>query len=305
MIKIKDGFRGERTFILPPACVEEVQSHMLSRILYITDIGYYPSAVNHYRLRRQPIGQYVFIYCVSGAGWYEIDDVRHEVRADSYFILPPDKPHSYGAAAADPWTIYWIHFNGTLAPLYLLESAEPIEVKPGVKSRIADRLDIFEEIMATLDNGFGLENLLYACSTFHHFLGSLRFMTQFRETRQRKTEAASEGFDPVEAAIHYMNENVGKRLKLGSIADYVGYSPTQLSAMFSKKTGVSPMAYFNTIKIKSACRLLMYSDLKINQICHKVGIADQYYFSRLFTKETGVSPSQYRRANRPLPEANA
>lgn len=290
---IKDGFSGERAFVLPPACVEDLQKHPLSKILHITDIGYYPNAANHFKERKVAIDQYVFIYCVSGAGWYSVGGKRYEVKEDNYFILPPDVPHSYGADSSQPWTIYWIHFNGTLAPHYLNQSAGPIELKPGVKSRIADRLDIFEEIMATLENGFQCENLLYACSIFHHFLGSLRFVGQFRLTKAHHI-VADKPLDLVEAAIHFMNENISKKLTLQDIANFTGYSATRFSAVFSQKTGISPMAYLNDLKIKFACKLLDLSDLKINQICHKVGIPDQYYFSRLFSKTMGISPTDYR-----------
>ncbi len=290
---IKDGVSGERAFVLPPACVKDLKEHPLSQILHITDIGYYPNAVNHFRQRTEAIGQYVFIYCVSGAGWYSVAGKKYKVKENSYFILPPDQPHSYGADSAHPWTIYWIHFNGTLAPQYLSESTDPVELKPGIQSRIADRLDIFEEIMATLENGFQIENLLYACSIFHHFLGSLRFVNQFRSTKTQRL-VSDTPFDIVEAAIHFMNENIGKRLTLQDIADYIGYSPTRFSAVFSNKTGISPMAYLNDLKIKFACKLLDLSDLKINQICHKVGITDPYYFSRMFSKTLGMSPTEYR-----------
>ncbi|MDD6977115.1 MAG: AraC family transcriptional regulator, partial [Prevotellaceae bacterium] len=46
--------------------------------------------------------------------------------------------------------------------------------------------------------------------------------------------------------------------------------------------------------IQLACKLLETTDLKINQICAKVGIDDSYYFSRLFTKTIGISPKKYR-----------
>lgn len=294
MPRIKEGFSGERAFVLPPACVRELERHPLSQILHITDIGYYPNALNHFRQREMPIDQYVFIYCVDGNGWYSVDGKRHPVSADTYFILPPGKPHSYGADAENPWTIYWIHFNGNLAPYYLPSGCCPIPIKPGVTSRIADRLDIFEEIMSTLENGFETENLLYACSIFHHFLGSLRFVGRYRSTKFHDRTRGNGTSDIVEAAIHFMNENINKKLRTESIASYVGYSATQFTLLFTKKIGVSPIAYFNQLKVKVACRLLVESDLKVNQICHKVGIKDQYYFSRMFAKAMGIPPTQYR-----------
>lgn len=293
-LHIKDGFSGERAVVLPEACIHSLMDHPLSRILYITDIGFYPSAEGHFRIRSNPICEYVFIYCIDGAGWYSIGNTRHIVNADSYFILPPGVPHSYGADSNNPWTIYWIHFNGDLASHYLPSTTKPISIKPGVYSRIAERLDIFEEIIANLECRFDMENLLYACSIFHHFLGSLRFINKFRHTPDTYSPKQSSPVDIVEAAIHYMNENISKRLTVEDIARYAGYSPTRFTALFRAKTNMAPIAYLNNLKIESACRLLLHTNLKINHICHKVGIHDQYYFSRLFSKIKGVSPAQYR-----------
>ena len=297
MLKIKEGFRGEKSYILPPAAIALMEAHPLSAILHITDIGYYPRAANHYRERREPLRSHVFIYCVDGAGWYCVDGRRYEVGPDTFFILPAGLPHSYGASDDNPWTIYWIHFSGTLASEYMPPSAAPVEIKPGEGSRIADRFDIFEEIMSTLDSAADLEHLLYACSVFHHFLGSLRFLQQYRSVGPQPDRQ-----DAIAGAIHYMNENIGKSLLLIQLAEYAGYSTSQFSTQFRQATGSSPIDYFNRLKMRYACRLLEGTSLNINNICHKVGFDDPYYFSRLFKKVVGKSPRMYRSGQRCVAE---
>ncbi len=84
-------------------------------------------------------------------------------------------------------------------------------------------------------------------------------------------------------------------MALQQVLDYIGYSQSHFCALFKRQTGMSPLAYFNRLKIQRACLLLRETDLKINQICHKLGIKDQYYFSRLFSKTMGQSPTDYRK----------
>lgn len=91
-----------------------------------------------------------------------------------------------------------------------------------------------------------------------------------------------------------MEENVERQLTLQKIADYTGYSTSHFSMLFHKGTGHGPLNYFNMMKVKKACELLETTDMKINQICSKVGIDDAYYFSRLFSKTVGISPQKYR-----------
>ena len=130
MVKLKDGFTGERALVLPRIIVDKMEEDPLTSMLHITDIGYYPKAKHHFRERKEPINQYVFIYCIDGAGSYRIGDQEYTVSANQYFILPAGVPHSYASNKSTPWTIYWIHFKGILAPFYAKDANRPMDISP-------------------------------------------------------------------------------------------------------------------------------------------------------------------------------
>jgi len=284
---MKQGFTGERSIVLPRVAIEAEESDPLVSSLYITDIGYYPHADSHFVQRKEPISEYVLIYCVEGAGWFQTDSRRYEVGENQYFILPPNKPHAYGAHKTDPWTIYWIHFTGAHAAIYSEGATTPGRIPPAVNSRIMERNTIFEEIFATLQRNSDLESLRYASSLLHHYLATMRYLRLYRQ-------AAPDNASLSQAVIHYMRENIEKRVTLKQMADYMGYSPSHLSMVFHKETGHSPLSYLNLMRIETACQWLTDTSQKVNQICHKVGIDDPYYFSRLFRSIKGCSPVEYR-----------
>lgn len=288
MPRQKDGFQGEQSVILPPMVVEMAERDELVSTLFVTDIGYYPNATNHYRERKKAIDQYVLIYCVDGSGWYRLKDKEYQVAKNQFFILPAGEPHIYGANGT--WTIYWVHFRGAHAAIFAEGMQTPQSINVALNSRIRERINIFEELLSTLHAGQGIEDLRYASSLLHHFLASMRYLGQFR-----RGEGAS---DAIEAAIHYMQENIENRITLQDVLNYIGYSQSHFSSLFKKKTGESPIAYFNRLKVEYACKLLKETDLKINQICFKIGIEDSFYFSRLFSKTMGMSPSEYRLSSR-------
>lgn len=294
MIELKDGFQGEQLLVLPKLIVESMEADPLLSRLHITDIGYFPRALHHYRERKVPINQYVFIYCTDGEGWYRLGGHTHTVVANQYFILPAGVPHAYGADESAPWTIYWIHFKGDMAVYYAKDAAIPLDIRPGNRSRISDRIGLFEEMFTILKSGYSNENLRYVSSLFHYFLGSLRYVQQYRNANGNRHDET----DVVEEAIHYMKENMEKRLSLQDMALHTGYSSSHFSALFRQKTGHSPSAYFNLLKVQYACSLLDATDMKVNQICYKVGMEDMFYFSRLFSKIMGMSPKEYRKSKK-------
>ena len=292
MYKQKDGFRGERSIVLPQMVVEAERNDPLVSSLYITDIGYYPLAEHHYRQRLEGIEQHVLIYCVEGTGWYRVGEREFRVSANQFFILPARVPHAYGCDESTPWTIYWVHFMGAHADIYAQGALQPQDVRPGLHSRISDRNNIFEQIMQTLSQGYSRESLRYVSSLLHYYLASMRYLQQYRDAE--RPDASSDDLDVITAAIHYMRENIEHTLSLQQMANYVGYSSSHFSALFKSRMEQSPLAYFNHLKVEKACEMLRSTDIKINQLCYKVGISDSYYFSRLFTKIMGVSPREYR-----------
>ena len=164
-----------------------------------------------------------------------------------------------------------------------------------MNSRINDRNHLFEDIYFTLANGYTRENLRYSSSLLHYYLASMRYLGQYRsrEIHQKNKEKVAEN-EIVNASVHFMKENLEKKISLQQMAQYTGYSSSHFSMLFKKETGHSPLNYFNLLKIQYACQLLSSTNMKINQISFKVGIDDSFYFSRLFTKLMGMSPKDYR-----------
>lgn len=291
MTKVKSGFLGERAIILPLSVVNELKKDSFAQLLYITDIGFYPNASNHYRIRKSSeANQYVFIYCFEGDGWFEIEGIKQKVTANQFFILPKGKAHTYGTFPNKTWTIYWIHFDGEKAGFFAEGFEKPIDISPGKDSRIEDRLRMFEEIFCTLRNGYSKNNLHYTISLFFHFLGSVKFINSFRAASNTDGQTRN----AAEEAIHFMRENISRRLSLKEIAQFVGLSPSHFTAIFKKTTGFAPLNYFMQLKTQEACHLLDFTTYKVNQISQMTGYDDPLYFSRIFTKTIGVSPKIYR-----------
>ena len=83
-----------------------------------------------------------------------------------------------------------------------------------------------------------------------------------------------------------------------TVADYaaeIHLSVDRFSHLFTEIIGVTPKQYLITTRIEAAKELLINSDLTVLQISEAVGTSNQNYFSRIFKKHTGLSPSEYRK----------
>ncbi len=288
-VKKSEGFRGQRTIVLPDFIIKEVRESEPGRQLYLTDIGYYPKARDHFRKRTKGCEQYILIYCIEGKGGITIDGRKSIVKANQYFIIPKGVPHEYGSDEKEPWSIYWLHFSGKMASHYADITGSANSVIRSEVSRIEDRNLLFEEMLLNLEMGYSFENINYANICLSHFLASFKYIRQFRQVRKVKEK------DVVESAILFMKESIPKRVSLSDIASHIGLSSSHFSLIFRTKTGRSPMDYLMHLRIQKACRMLDTTSMRVSEIAVETGYEDPFYFSRVFKNIMNSSPVQYRK----------
>ncbi len=289
MIRKKEGFQGQKAIVLPKKTIEFCSRTAPFNPLYITDLGFYPRAQYHYRERNLGSSQAILIFCIDGKGWVELPNGRFTVNANQYVIIPADTPHKYGADEKRPWTIYWFHFKGDHSAYFcdLLSKQSKSFIND---STFLDQIQkIFESVYKNLESGYSQDNLAYSSISFQYILSCLSFSDKLNP------ETNSMQKDAVDISIEYMQSHLDISINLESLAAHVNLSLSHFASVFRKKTGYTPIVYFNHLKIQRACQFLHFTSLRINEISFKLGIEDPYYFSRLFTKTMGVSPSDYRK----------
>lgn len=98
----------------------------------------------------------------------------------------------------------------------------------------------------------------------------------------------------INQVLDYLNKNFHRNISLKDISDYVCYSESYLSHLFSKEIGITVTEYLNTLRVEKAKYLLSTSNLKIYEVSSKVGFQSVEHFSRIFKKYAGTSPKQFR-----------
>jgi len=81
------------------------------------------------------------------------------------------------------------------------------------------------------------------------------------------------------------------------MAKLSGYSPSRFLALYREFYGASPVNDLIQYRIEQAKRLMLYGNMRLNDIAEAVGFSSIYYFSKCFKKTVGVSPTVYKRNN--------
>jgi two-component system response regulator YesN len=95
--------------------------------------------------------------------------------------------------------------------------------------------------------------------------------------------------------LDYISSHYAESLDLAGLAKVFNFNYYYLSAYFSQHMVEGFSGYLNRIRIDQACRLLEEEDYTIAQISNMVGYSEQSYFSRVFKKMTGMTPSKWRK----------
>lgn len=279
---------GKR-FLTPASTLRQLRDHPLARGCYPVAMGFYPSAAGH-EMARDRHDDHLLIFCSAGRGELLSPGGGAAVRAGDVLLLPRGEAHSYRALAEDPWTLYWVHFNGEEAAAfarYVRGDAGPV-LHSGVEPAV---LSGFEALLAAATRDYRLNSYITASNRLRQLL------TEIAQYCERSPSARLGRVDFV-SLQRFMRERIGGQLTLRELADLARLSPQHFANRYRERTGIAPLQHFQQMKIQAACRLLDSTDDSIKVIAARLGYHDPLYFSRAFRRTQGISPRDYRESQR-------
>ncbi len=118
------------------------------------------------------------------------------------------------------------------------------------------------------------------------------WMKKVLNVLERKKEEHTH--NPVYAAKQWISQNLAQNITIKKIADYVYMNPTYFCELFKNETDETVLDYVTRLRLETARELLTRKDLKVYDVAKMVGYADAKYFSKLFKKHYGETPSTYK-----------
>lgn len=145
----------------------------------------------------------------------------------------------------------------------------------------------YKNLFSAID-GFGtLEELSYfLTSVFYRFVGYVFDFSKFEHT------------DIMQKVVNFVRDNYKNRITLEDAAAFVGLSRNYLSGIIKEELGMPFSDYVHSVRVEKSKELLPNPALGLAEIADLVGYSDQSYYTKAFTRITGVSPGKYRKKGR-------
>jgi AraC family transcriptional regulator, arabinose operon regulatory protein len=229
-------------------------------------------------------GDFLFMYFYDPVP-VELEGKVHQCPEKTLMIWRPGEGHHYGCAGT-PWSHTWIHMDGPFLRGLIREHDIPCSAPVSLEDPTAlERL--VTEVHREMVHPAGPDNRILQ----NHVEICIRDLA--RTLRTRHTAATVP--DRYHEIKRYIEGHFANWIYLEDLARKFHLSPPHLSATYKKHFGISPIDHVIRLRMQQAAHFLSDCNLNVSEIGATVGYEDVYYFSKLFKKHNGMSPTMYRR----------
>lgn len=231
---------------------------------------------------------YQILYVANGKTHFWFDG-REEIVSTGHMVLyKPEEIQKYVYYLEDNPEVFWIHFTGSDVKNILAYHGISLDEHVFYCGVLPDYKALFRKIIQELQLcRYGYED--YIVSLFKDIL----LLVDRQQHEQKKTTGNVQ--EQIERAAAYFNENYNTKISIDDYAESLHISTNGFIHNFKQYAGMSPAQYILSLRMVNAQSLLERTTYNIKEISEIVGYENPLYFSRVFKKEIGKSPAQYRK----------
>ncbi len=234
-----------------------------------------------------PFGRIYFVR--KGDGIVEHHGRKYMLRPGSLYLIPPHSPGKY--ICPRRMELLWCHFTakmfGEVDLFDYYECEYEVNVPQAGRERMMKMWKRFIAV-ANLDSpashveSGGILQILLS-----YFLA-----TSDEAQSRRKSESWSR-FKP---SLEFIGKNISRQIRIAEIAKVAGLQENYFTGLFHSAFGIPPLAFINSMRIKKAGNMLRSGSKSLKEISAECGFCDQFHFSTVFRRQTGMTPSQFRKS---------
>ena len=240
--------------------------------------------------RPQGMKGYIINLTTKGQGTVFQGENAFQCDVGDLLLFPPNAVHFYHRAeTAESWHHQWIYFRPRAFWQDILTWSDTVNnvgrLNIPNSSIYQDLLHLFRQIETEYNAKEAFSEAMSMCLLEQLLLKCIKLDPAYSQRL----------LDPrILEVCHFIAENIGKNYKIEEIAAHIHISPSRLTHLFSEQVGTSIVKWREDQRMLKAKHLLHSSSMPIYAIARQLGYDDQLYFSRIFKRYTGLSPSEFR-----------
>ena len=264
----------------------------MSKPLLITAAGYHRVHTSPLIDTERPNGRrdYQLIYIAAGCAHFKFGGSIRTIPKGNMVLFRPGEAQMYYLYAADKPETYWVHFTGSAVGPLLNDYQLPRSENVFFTGTSPDYQWLFRQMIQELQLQRTNYEELLNMNLKHVFLLINRY-------QQENSNIGVKMLDEVERATHYFNEHYNQSIVIEDYAKAHGMTANWFTQNFKRITKFTPMQYVLSLRMTNAMNLIDNTDYNMTQVSLAVGYENSLYFSRLFKKHTGMTPTEYKQRN--------
>lgn len=249
--------------------------------------------------------EFEFTYVLEGTVTYQINLHPFSVSKGDFILIPPEMLHGiigeeYSNLVTDSF-VFRMDLLASLRSDVCSSYLEPITqqlvrfpvVIPADASYIAKLHEIYEALLKLVNEkptGYELEikSLL-----LHLFFILYQFVPYDRQPENQMEITAK-----IKTALQYIQDNYREPISISDIGDYCGFSEYHFMRFFKKHMNMTCIKYLNQYRLDMASHQLSCTSVPITQVALENGFNNLSYFNRVFKKQFGITPKEFRKLTR-------
>lgn len=257
--------------------LHHILSYEDSRLLKIDNIGFSadPQICRFGPGKRE---LYLIHYVIKGEGYFN----GNLLKEGQGFLITPQMFECYFPNDSNPWKLLWV----TSRDPDILEIFNTYNANPQTKIFEYNYSSIANDLTDIIQKN---HNSIYSASEILEI-----FLNLFNNQKKcLKSENHADMY--YNYAINYINTNFFRPIHVHELTEILGISQPYLYKIFKEKCGLSPQAKINNLKTLKAKNMLKQESMSISDIAYSLGFSTPHDFSKFFKKNTGQSPTNYRK----------
>lgn len=241
----------------------------------------------------------IFVFIIGGNASFCIENNYYDVSAGDILIIPANI--LYSARTNNFCEYYFFHFSGEIKKADILPDLNVINNSFSFYLQNCRREQIYFDLKSSDKIAF---DKIYAeiinCieyRSYSTYCGRLLIDTEFLKIMLILGEIAEKKhiYIPytLEKMIIYIRKNLTKPIGLSDVSSQCSVSSPYAARLFKKHLNMTATEYINGEKLFYACELIKNTSMNISEVADYLGYCDVFYFSRLFKRKFGKSPSKY------------